>query len=64
MRIENHSSWIDLVFKISSTYFRINIWMHTADVLGQELLTIIHSKVFSGKRMTKKAKNSRFELLF
>ena len=24
MRIENHSSWIDLVFKISSTYFRIN----------------------------------------
>lgn len=49
MRIENHSSWIDLVFKISSTYFRINIWMHTADVLGQELLTIIHSKVFSVK---------------
>ena len=55
MRIENHSSWIDLVFKISSTYFRINIWMHTADVLGQELLTIIHSKVFSKKITLKSA---------
>ncbi len=55
MRIENHSSWIDLVFKISSTYFRINIWMHTADVLGQELLTIIHSKVFSVKITLKTA---------